>query len=183
MTLETGVTATSDFGAAFRCSFARVMDHLTIKGTALSTHGKAILLQGQDSRIDVALGAQVTSTGLFAFSSSFVDLQNAGNSLFNQGTIPSVAGPAVTTSGTDQSVGNSGLIEGGIAGMGMQATPWVIDNAGSIRNLAEDFQYGGVWFAYSDGRLDNSEVIAAAGIDAAGVQVLVNQGKIGRAHV
>ena len=124
----------------------------------------------------MAFGAHVTSTGLFAFSSSAVDLQNAGNSLFNQGTITSVAGPAATTSGTDQTIGNSGLIEGGIAGVGMQATRSMIDNAGSIRNLAGDFQYGGVWFAYSDGRLDNSGVIAAAGIDSAGVQVLVNQG-------
>ena len=176
VTLEAGVTATSDYGAAFYCGFARVTDHLTIKGTALSTHGKAILFQGQDSRIDVALGAQVTSTGLFAFSSSAVDLQNAGNSLFNQGTITSVAGPAVTTSGTDQTVGNSGLIEGGIAGVVMQATLAVIDNAGTIRNLAGDAQYGSVWFAYSDGRLDNSGVIAAAGSDAAVVLVLVNQG-------
>ena len=99
---------------------------------------------GQDSRIDVALGAKVTSAGLFAFSSSAVDLQNAGNSLFNQDTITSVAGPAVTTSGTDQTIGNSGLIEGGIAGVGMQATRSVIDNAGTIRNLAGDAQYCGV---------------------------------------
>ena len=158
------------------------MDHLTTKGTALSTHGKAILLQGQDSRIDVALGAQVTSTGLFAFSSSFVDLQNAGNSLFNQGTIPSVAGPAVTTSGTDQTIGNSGLIEGGIAGMGMWGARSVVYNDGTIRNLAEDSNAAAAWIHYGGSQLDNSGTIASVGVNSAAVVLQGNQGAVGFIH-
>ena len=182
MTLETGVTATSDFGAAFWCNFARVMDHLTTKGTALSTHGKAILFQGQDSRIDVALGAQVTSTGLFAFSSSFVDLQNAGNSLFNQGTITSVSGPGVTTSGTDQSIGNSGLIEGGFAGVTMWGARSVVYNDGTIRNLAGDSNAAAVWIHYGGSQLDNSGTIASVGVNSAAVVLQGNQGAVGFIH-
>lgn len=115
---------------------ARLDKHLRIKGTGLSTHGKAILFQGQDNLIDVEFGASVSRTGLFIRGSCAVTKQNKGNGLFNQGTVSLVAGPDMTTSGTDQTPGSSGLIQGGIAGATTLATLSVIDTAGTTRNLA-----------------------------------------------